>query len=414
MTRAEKKDDRRIQAYRQMREMMGLYYLRAKNARHNGEALAWITSGAPVEFLLAMDIIPIYPENHAAMCGIQKMSLTLLEDAEKRGYSRDLCSYARTDFGQMNTGVSPIAGLPEPDFLFAVNNICTTVIKWYEVVARHYDVPLFVLDMPYLARGEPDESILAYVRAQIREFVAFLEDHYKRKFDWDRLKETLIRSAHASRLWGQVLDTCTHSPSPMTCFDHFIHMAPVVTLRGAQEAIDYYKILLAEMTERIATGFGAVPDERFRLLWDNLPIWFAMKSLSTALSERRTCLVAATYTASWAAQTFDPEGATDWDAALDELGRAYLTPYINCSFDRRVEMFAEMLETYRADGFIMHSDRSCKPYSIGQYQIRDRVQRRTGIPGLIIEADMNDSRVWAEGPTMNRLDAYLESLEVRR
>ena len=94
-----KRIDTRLQSTRRMKELMGAYYLRAKNARHNGEKLAWITSGAPVEFLLAMDIIPIYPENHGAMCAIQKMGVPLQEEAEKLGYSRDLCSYARTDFG---------------------------------------------------------------------------------------------------------------------------------------------------------------------------------------------------------------------------------------------------------------------------------------------------------------------------
>lgn len=405
--------DRRIQAYKKMREMMGLYYLSAKNAEHNNQALAWITSGAPVEFLINMDVIPIYPENHGAMCAIQKAAVPLQEEAEKLGYSRDLCSYARTDFGQIQTGMSPIAGLPRPDFLLAANNICTTVLKWYEVVARHYDIPLFVIDMPFLHHGPPGDSILTFMRRQMRDFVEFLEDLYKKTFDWDRFKEVLLLSEQGSQLWGKVLDCCAQVPAPMSCFDAFIHMAPIVTLRGTQDCVDYYQILSDEMQDRLAQGISAVPNEKFRLLWDNLPIWFVMKSLSGKLSEMQTCLVAASYTSSWANTSFDPDNADDWDAILDQLSRAYLSPYINSGFERRVEMFAEMLEHYKADGFIMHSDRSCKPYSIGQYQIRDLVQKKTGVPGLIIEADMADSRVYAEGPTMTRLEAYLESLEVR-
>jgi benzoyl-CoA reductase/2-hydroxyglutaryl-CoA dehydratase subunit BcrC/BadD/HgdB len=61
----------------------------------------------------------------------------------------------------------------------------------------------------------------------------------------------------------------------------------------------------------------------------------------------------------------------------------------------------------------MHSDRSCKPYSLGQYVVRDLVTRETGIPGLVIEADMNDPRQYAEAPTLNRIQAYLESLAGR-
>ena len=199
----------------------------------------------------------------------------------------------------------------------------------------------------------------------------------------------------------------------MSSFDAFVHIGPIVTLRGTKEALAYYDLLLAELKDRIAKGIGAVPTEKFRLVWDNLPIWFIMKPFSEALAARQACLVAATYTSSWEAQSFDPTGKEDWDVILDELARAYLMPYINSNFDRRVKLLSEMLDAYHADGFIMHSDRSCKPYSVGQYQIRDRIQKKTGIPGLIIEADQNDSRVYAEGPTLNRVDAYLESLPVR-
>ena len=404
--------NRRIQSYRQMKEMLAIYYLEAKNAEHNNKPVAWITSGAPVEFLLAMDVIPIYPENHAAMCGIQRMAPVLLEDSEARGYSRDLCSYARTDFGQMHTGNSPIMGLPKPDFVLAANNICTTVIKWYEVVARYYDVPLFVIDLPFLQHGDPDDAMLAYVRSQFFELVAFMEDLYKRKMDWDRLKQTFLQSAEAVTLWGEVLNACAHVPAPMSCFDAFILMGPIVTLRGDPRAIDFYKVLVPELKERIAAGVSAVEGETYRLLWDNLPIWFAMKPLSLKFADLKTCLVAATYTSSWAA-TFDVDALIEWDDVFTEVAKSYLQPYINSSFDRRVALFTEMVRTYKADGFVMHSDRSCKPYSIGQYQLRDRIQKAAGVPGLIIEADMNDPRVYAEGPTYNRIEAFVESLEVR-
>ena len=111
--------DRRLRSYSKMREVMAIHYITAKNAAHNNQRVAWLTSGAPVEFLHAMDIIPVYPENHAAMCAAQRMALELQQAAEERGYSTDLCSYARTDFGQIATGKSPVMGLPKPDFLFA-------------------------------------------------------------------------------------------------------------------------------------------------------------------------------------------------------------------------------------------------------------------------------------------------------
>ena len=85
---------------KQMRDIMTTYYIDAKTASQNNKKVAWITSGGPVEPLIAMDIIPVYPENHGAMIGASKMGVDLCKKAEEMGYSSDLCSYARGDIRQ--------------------------------------------------------------------------------------------------------------------------------------------------------------------------------------------------------------------------------------------------------------------------------------------------------------------------
>jgi len=320
-----------------------------------------------------------------------------------------LCSYARTDIGSIYTGKSPVMGLPRPDFMIACNNICTTVVKWYEVVGRIYDCPVFMIDMPFLHDG-PQDHILTYVADQLQAMIHFLEEQTGKRFDKDRFLDVIVKSMEATRLWGEILDACAHKPAPMSCFDSFIHIGPIVTLRGTQECIDYYKILKQEIQERIEEGIGAVSEEQHRLVWDNLPIWFNLKDLSDRLAVWKTCLVAATYSDSWRVKLYAGEGGLDMQTILKELATAYLLPYINNGFPERVRILKNMLEKYDADGFLMHSDRSCKPYSLGQYMIRDQLTKETGITGLVIEADMNDPRQYAEAPTMNRIQAYLESL----
>jgi benzoyl-CoA reductase/2-hydroxyglutaryl-CoA dehydratase subunit BcrC/BadD/HgdB len=401
--------DRRLKSFGKMRELMTGYYLSAKDAENRNQKVAWVTSGAPVEFLHAMDVIPIYPENHAAMCAASKMAQELQQASEDRGYSMDLCSYARTDIGSILTGKSPVMGLPRPDFMVACNNICTTVVKWYEVVSRFYQVPVFMMDMPFLHKGL-EEHIVDYVAEQMGAYVRFLEEHTGKDFDNERFVEVLLKTVETTELWKGILETCTRVPAPMSCFDAFVHIAPIVTLRGTQECVDYYRLLKQELEERVSVGVGAIPEERHRLLWDNLPIWFNLRGLSERLADWKACLVAATYADSWCARIYPVESSMTIETIFQELAKAYLVPYINSGFDERVRLLTSMIEKYRANGFLMHSDRSCKPYSLGQYVIRDEVTRETGVPGLVIEADMNDSRQWAEAPTMTRIQAYLETL----
>jgi benzoyl-CoA reductase/2-hydroxyglutaryl-CoA dehydratase subunit BcrC/BadD/HgdB len=59
----------------------------------------------------------------------------------------------------------------------------------------------------------------------------------------------------------------------------------------------------------------------------------------------------------------------------------------------------------------MHSNRSCKPYSLGQYDIQRIVQAKRGIPSLVIEADMTDARNFSESQIDTRIDAFMEILK---
>jgi benzoyl-CoA reductase/2-hydroxyglutaryl-CoA dehydratase subunit BcrC/BadD/HgdB len=340
------------------------------------------------------------------MIGAAKMGRDLVEKAEAMGYSRDLCSYATADIACAPIDGGPIGGLPPPDMLVCGNNICGTVLKWYEIQARHFDVPLFIFDTPFCHTDFTGE-MRRYVRRQVDEYIGFLEAVCGRRFDPDRMAEVGRLSIEGQRLWQAVLDTAAHRPAPLSAFDAFFHLALIVTLRGTPVVVDYYRELLEEMNERIAAGIGAVAEERFRLLWDNLPIWFRTRWLSEKFAQRGACLVADTYTSAWcgALKYIDEE---DFLATMAE---GYTRIYLNIGVDQMAETVLEMIDKYRADGFVLHSNRSCKPYSFGQYDIQRIIAERKGLPTLMIEADMVDPRSFSESQVETRIEAFMEILE---
>lgn len=390
-----------------MKDMMSAYYLEAKNAADNDRKVAWITGGGPVELLIAMDVIPVYPENHAAMCGAFKMGVELCEIAEQRGYSRDICSYARCDIGSAITGKSPIMGLPRPDFLLCCNNTCGIVTKWYEVLQRFFDVPLVFIDAPFI-HDDLTENGVAYMKRQIHRAIKQMESILGRSFDMQRFTDIVMLSGKATRLWGEVLATCKNRPSPMTAFDGYILMAPIVTLRGTQQVVDFYEMLREELEGRLLNGVAAVPAEKYRLLWDNLPVWFKLRDLSEMFIQRKACVAASTYLNGWVSYELDARDP------IDSIARAYASAFINESLEHRAKLLREIVEQYSIDGVIFHSNRSCRPYSLGQYDIKEMLTEWTGVPGILVEADMNDERAYAEGPMLNRLEAFMETLEPRR
>ncbi len=409
MAESQEKKDNRIKSVKRMKEIMTNYYIEAKTAAQNNKKVAWITSGGPVEPLIVMDVIPVYPENHGAMIGASKMGGQLCEKSEEMGYCRDICSYARSDIAAAPINGGPIGGLPKPDFLVCCNNICGTVLKWYEVQARYFNVPLFIFDTPFCHSAMTQEA-KEYVEAQILEYIAFLEEHCGKKFDYDKAIEVGKLSIEGQRLWQAVLDTSMHKPAPMSAFDAFFHLALIVTLRGTQIVVDYYTELLNEMKERIASGISAIPNEKYRLLWDNLPIWYKTKWLSDTFASHDACLVADTYTTAWCRQL----EYLDENDFLKSMVEGYTAIYLNISVDQMAQAVIGMIDKYDVDGLVMHSNRSCKPYSLGQYDIQRIVQQERGIPSLIIEADMVDERNFSEAQVLTRIEAFMEIIKSKK
>jgi len=400
------KEKRKIKSVSRMKEIMTNYYIDAKTAEQTGKKVAWITSGGPVEFLIAMDVIPVYPENHGAMIGASKMGIGLCEKAEEMGYSRDLCSYARSDIACAQTNGGPIGGLPKPDFLVCCNNICGTVMKWYEVQARAYNVPLFILDTPFIHTTFSDAA-KKYVINQTNEYIEFLEKQTGKKMDYDKMLEVSRLAVKGLRLWQEVLDTAAHKPAPMTAFDAFFHLALIVTLRGTQIAVDYYQQLVDEMKQRIRDGIAMVPNEKYRLLWDNLPVWYKTKWLSDKFASHNACLVGDTYTSAWSGVL----DLIDENNFIETGSVAYSSVYINVSLDQMFETLEKLIKKYDVDGLVMHSNRSCKPYSLGQYDLQKMVMKKLKIPTLMLEADMVDERSFSESQIETRIDAFMETLK---
>ena len=115
------------------------------------------------------------------------------------------------------------------------------MIKWYEVIARKYDVPLFIVDTPFLHDGLTRE-LIDYTVSQFKDLEKFLADFTGKPFDRDRLRDVLMLSREAATYWQKMLQLGKTIPSPFNSLDTFIHLGPIVTLRGTQECVDYNKL----------------------------------------------------------------------------------------------------------------------------------------------------------------------------
>jgi bcr-type benzoyl-CoA reductase subunit B len=389
-----------------MKELTKDYYDEAMRAHEEGRSIAYTTAVSPVEVFYAHDVIPIYPENHSVMCLTERMMPMLSLAIEKKGYTSHLCAYARSDLGYRELQESPIGGIPDPDFLLACNAQCFTLTKWFQVLSRKYAIPVFVFDTPqYIRKGEARKNIIAYVERQLIELIEALEELTGRKFDHDRLAEVMGYSAEASKLYREFLDLAAIKPSPISIFDALIHMAIIVYLRGTKKAVDYYRLLIDEIQEeKISKGIGVIPHERFRLYWENLPIWFKFKDHYEFLAAHDAVILTSLYAHAW---------SYDFDVShpIRTLAENYSSVFSNVELEERAARAIELFRRYSLNGNIMFMNRSCKAVTFGILDLRDFITEETGIPALVFESDMGDPRFYSEAQIRTRLEAYLETLD---
>jgi bcr-type benzoyl-CoA reductase subunit B len=383
------------------------YIDEAFRAHELGKLVGYTTAISPVELFVAHDVIPIYPENHAVANLVAKKGAELCSVTESLGYTSHLCAYARSDLGYRETGMTVTRGIPAPDILMACNAQCFTLTKWFQVLARRGNLPVFVFDTPeYVMNKKAREEIVKYCVIQLKEMIAWLENITKKKFNYDRLKEVMKYSAQASVLYKKFLDMAQYKPSPISIFDCLIGMAITVYRRGTPECVEYYQTLCDEIMEnKVSKGIGVLQNEKYRLYWENLPVWFKFSDHAKLLGSYGGVILTSLYVHAWSFE-FD----LDKDP-LVTLAENYVSRFSNSTIEDRATMALDLFKRYDMNGMIMFMNRSCKAVSFAVPTLKDILTKKTGIPALVFESDMGDQRFYSETQIRTRIEAYFETLD---
>ncbi|MFC1980945.1 2-hydroxyacyl-CoA dehydratase subunit D [Chloroflexota bacterium] len=392
------------------RQLTKQHYDDLKQARDAGKRVVWCTGDSPAEICLAMDFIWLCPETHAILAASKGASRELCEIAEERGYSPDICSWIRIDLGSIFSGgsKSPVGGLPKPDLLYTTT-ACHQRTMWFKELSALYDVPLLVLNIPHMGDHLGDEETTAgarYMVQQLKEHITFLEQFTGRPYDWGRLQEHIDLTGKAARLFGQLAEMGKHIPSPITCFDLFGHIGLLHHYRGLPQAADIYQLAVAEAEERVRRGVSAVGEEKFRLYWDNIPVWFALGDLSRKFLSYGACLALAYFPFS----LIDRFSVLDPERPLESISEAHVTWHYNMGTSKRIERLAKMISEYSIDGLVMQMSQTCKMWNMDSLGMANGLREKTGLPSVTIEGDMGDPRLFSIKDIYAQIVSFMELL----
>ena len=423
-------------------------------ARADGKqklAFAFIVCGYD-ELLRAMDIVPVWTENFAGICGAKRDAERFLQRSQSLGFSRSLCTYAlcgigfdhwREELGGMPPD-APWGGQVRPDFMLSSGQmICDPRAKWYQACQQYMpDVPIYNVDMPY-PLFDPQEDhrkelpyYAKYLTRQLRGLIGFLETQCNTKLNYDRLGELVDLTDRTWNLICETYDLRRARPCPMGTGDAMNTMVPICFGMGTQEAYDFFLDLKKELEEKIALKEGVIENERFRLLWGGgLPAWYALRDFNYFNSKGAVFPAETTYRMIAPLDEMDLPQCSD---PVEHLAWRWLG-YWTFWYDRArrrpgsepdVERLIQFIERYKIDGVVMHEAFSCRSWHVGlMWQLHqlakiykplplltlasDGQESQTSreLPSLILESDIIDISSYSQEHTRNKIDAFIETLE---
>ncbi|MBI5342427.1 MAG: benzoyl-CoA reductase subunit B [Deltaproteobacteria bacterium] len=404
------------------KEMISRNYDRITDGNH--KVSSTFVPGNLNELLMCFDIANNLPEINAIQNAMRKKSGDMITEAERAGHSEDVCTYVKADIGMMAKGnIAPNGKpFPNPDILLLSYTGCFTFMKWFELLREQYKCPTVMLHVPYAADGTPTRNMRDYIVRQLKEdVIPALEKVSGVRFDIDRLREYLRKSAAAEDDMVWMLESTKHRPSPIDCyFGGVYYMGPIFTaFRGTDEAIEYYRLLRLEIQERIDKGLcaqtpeGDMPEERYRLVVEGPPNWTSFRDFWHMFYESGAVVVASSYTK--VGGIYDYEGFRhDPDHPLETMADYCLGVYTNRSLPTRVDMLARNIREYDADGLLINSIKSCNSFSAGQLVMMREIERITGKPAAFIETDLVDPRYFSAANVKNRLESYFQMIDQKR
>jgi len=425
------------EAAKSVSQLIKEWYERAHLAKSRGRKVAWCMVGVPTELLAVFDIDAVWPENYGTACAAKQMATHFMSIAEEEGYPIDICSYARNGLGyacrRRELGTipreAPHGGLAEPDILLGANFMCDVRLKWFQTLAtRFLDAPLHIFEIdapPYginINESGVKEHYTALYLQSLKDLIAFLEQQIGKKLDEAKLSEAVANSQEIFQLMGKINNLRKAVPSPMPSEDEFACMILKEYMFGEKAAVDFYKRLYEELKYRMSNGIGAIPDEKYRLLWIGMPPWFNMGLFNYLESSGAVSVMETTY------YIGDPV-EIDCSKPLEALAeRTWLKAVELHRLGTEVVpenavvqgglgsvplgLVSRFIEEYKINGVILHTTASCRAISFGQRHVSYELTK-LGVPCLLLESDMADPRAWSDIHIKAQVDAFIKVLSDR-
>jgi benzoyl-CoA reductase/2-hydroxyglutaryl-CoA dehydratase subunit BcrC/BadD/HgdB len=423
---------KRLKAMYPLRSLVDKMYERAVEYNEEGKPTAWcmVNWWGADAVLRTMDIAAVYPEDYGAVCAAFGTAQAFLDRCNSDGFPDHLCGYARNGIGYASRmkelgGIppeAPMSGMPKPTLLLCSGYFCDTRYKWFQSLGRYLDAPVWLLEMPHpgvresLSGDGTQKHIIEFMVKELREFIAFLEHLVGKKMDWDKLDEVVNDLIEMNRVWHEVNELRKAKPCPMHSRDFWSCMpASLYVAEDPGKTAVLYRNLYDEVKEKIDKKEAAIPEEKYRLAFAELPPWHSL-GFFDKLAERGWNFVVE----SW---SYHPPKPTDLSKISNPLERIARHTYRHFAgfFEEAYKNgehlgyfgypYLDYVKEYECDALVAHPLLTCRTATNHLAYVQDRLMKVLKVPTIVIEGDIVDLKHFNPEEALTRAEAFEEVIE---
>lgn len=387
-------------------EAVKKYYEKAYEATINHKPLVDSGLFIPVELFRAMDIPYFLSEYHSILYATSAPDkiFQYLDIAEGYGLSNEICSPHRVALGLAIKKM-----VPRPSLVVSTATTCDQTLKLYDNLSNFYGIPAFMLDTPYGATARDVE----YAKKEIQNLIQFLEEHTGKKLDYGRLKEVLELSKTAYEYWGKICELRKTIPCPIGSKDSIKDFGVLMTAGGTPEGVRYFEARHDEIKDKVDRKEGSIQDEQHRIAWLYVLPLFDLGIADWMEEEYGAVIVMDTFGYSNPAIELSSEDPINFLAKKPLKWGFIQLGWGDGAVTGFSKTMARQVKEYNADIAMVLAHWSCRQYCGTIKQLRDDVTEMAGIPFLIIDGDLLDSRVVSSAQMKAKISDFIEMAEAR-
>jgi benzoyl-CoA reductase/2-hydroxyglutaryl-CoA dehydratase subunit BcrC/BadD/HgdB len=217
--------------------------------------------------------------------------------------------------------------------------------------------------------------------------------------------------------WKNVIELRKAIPSPWTCQETNNDLFFMVCMSGRKEMEEYFNKVKKEVKFRVDHNIGKVPDERFRLIYTNVPLWFYMEIIDYFHQKGAVFALDNYPTTFWLGCFLD---------RLYKLGGYYEPNFekpeeilamriVNMSAFRslrhRMAQYELVAKEWSLDGAVFFANRTCPAVTRAVHLEERLFKETTGGLTMTFYGEHCDPRTFSEPQTKAKIDAFIEALE---